>query len=764
VGWHGVSLVAQLRRALGSRFSVTVRFYVAAASLLPVGALLGVLMARGATDGTHARLMVAHVAVNVLGWMGLTVVGTLLTLWPTMLRTRIVAGAELAARRALPLLVGAVLVTVAGCLTDLRPVAAAGLAAYVVGLGLVAGPFLGAARAKPPTHFATWSVAAAVCWLAGSVAVMAAGVLLADSWHAAHEAVGRLTPALGVGFGAQVLLGALSYLLPVSVGGGPAGTRAANAVLDRGGALRISLTNAGLALCLLPVPSLVRVLLSVMVLGALVTFLPLMFLSTRAARTARTLAASARPRPRPRGPVAVAGDRPPGQRTGMAVVGLALVMLAVAVGVAVDPAARAGAEQRSAAAGVAATGATTKVVVEAKDMRFTPAQIRVPAGNRLVIDLRNTDAREVHDLVLDSGADSGRLAPGERATVEVGVVGRDLSGWCSIVGHKQMGMVFAVEVTGRADRGGHAHDHTAGQSPAHGPATHQAAAPDLMATPAHGFRARDARLTPAPSGTVHRRTLTVTEAVHEVSPGVEQRLWTFGGSMPGPVLHGRVGDVFEITLLNRGTMGHSVDFHAGVRAPDQVMRTIPPGESLVYRFRAERAGIWMYHCSTMPMSAHIANGMFGAVVIEPRDLPRVDRSYVLVQSELYLGARGEPVDVAKVRAERPDLVVFNGYANQYDHRPLRARTGERVRLWVLAAGPNRGSSFHVVGGQFDTVWSEGAYLLRRGGDGGSQVLGLQPAQGGFVELTFPEPGRYPFVTHRMVDAERGAHGVLEVTR
>jgi nitrite reductase (NO-forming) len=193
------------------------------------------------------------------------------------------------------------------------------------------------------------------------------------------------------------------------------------------------------------------------------------------------------------------------------------------------------------------------------------------------------------------------------------------------------------------------------------------------------------------------------------------------------------------------------------------MRTLEPGESLVYRFRATMAGIWMYHCSTMPMSAHIANGMFGAVVIEPPGLRPVDRSYLLVQSELYLGAQDGPVDPGKVGRERPDAVVFNGYANQYDHRPLHARVGERVRVWVLDAGPNRPSSFHVVGGQFDTVFAEGGYRLD-GGPGGAQTLGLLPGQGGFVELTFPEPGHYPFVSHLMVDAERGAHGSFEVGR
>jgi nitrite reductase (NO-forming) len=226
-----------------------------------------------------------------------------------------------------------------------------------------------------------------------------------------------------------------------------------------------------------------------------------------------------------------------------------------------------------------------------------------------------------------------------------------------------------------------------------------------------------------------------------------------------------VGDVFEVTLVNDGTIGHSVDFHAGALAPDGPMRTIQPGESLLYRFTATRAGVWMYHCSTMPMSLHIANGMFGAVVIDPPDLEPVDRQYVLVQSELYLGPQGGVADADRLATARPDLVVFNGYADQYDHEPLKARVGERVRVWVLAAGPNVGSAFHVVGGQFDTVYTEGAYRLRAddGTAGGSQVLGLTVAQGGFVELTFPEAGNYPFVTHAMTDAENGAHGLFRVT-
>jgi nitrite reductase (NO-forming) len=360
----------------------------------------------------------------------------------------------------------------------------------------------------------------------------------------------------------------------------------------------------------------------------------------------------------------------------------------------------------------------------------------------------------VHDLVLATGQDSGRLAPGESATVDAGVIGGDVEGWCSVVGHRQMGMTLQIAVVGGAQ----------GQHAAAGHDGGPRAADDLdfTAAPDAGFTGHDPVLPPLTGERVHRRTFTVTEVEREVAPGVTQRLWTFGGTAPGPALHGRVGDVFEITLVNDGSIGHSIDFHAGALAPDEPMRTIPPGESLVYRFTAERAGIWMYHCSTMPMTAHIANGMFGAVVIEPADLPPVDRSYLLVQSELYLGPQGGTVDEAALAEERPDAVVFNGYANQYDARPLTAAVGERVRIWVLDAGPNRSTAFHVVGGQFDTVFAEGGYLLQPG-EGGSQALALAPSQGGFVELSFPEAGHYPLVSHVMVDAERGAHGIVEVS-
>jgi nitrite reductase (NO-forming) len=379
-------------------------------------------------------------------------------------------------------------------------------------------------------------------------------------------------------------------------------------------------------------------------------------------------------------------------------------------------------------------------------MKFVPSEIDVPAGDRLVLEVVNTD-NQLHDLVLETGADSGRLAPGESTTVDVGVVGRGLDGWCSLVGHRQMGMTLQINVTEPG------HDHHAS-----GPAE-----------PASDHEALDAELPPLEDDgpQTHRVTMTVGEVEREVAPGITQRLWTYNGRAPGPVLHGRVGDRFVVTLVNDGTIGHSIDFHAGALAPDRPMRTLEPGQSLTYRFTAERAGVWMYHCSTMPMSVHIANGMFGAVIIDPPGLTPVDREYVLVQSEYYLGPQNGEVDAAKVATQKPDLVVFNGYADQYRYAPLTAKVGERVRIWVLDAGPNLSSSFHIVGGQFDTVFSEGDYRLRNGGStgtGGSQALALQPAQGGFVEFTLPEAGNYSFVTHAMSNAEKGAAGTIRVTK
>ena len=460
----------------------------------------------------------------------------------------------------------------------------------------------------------------------------------------------------------------------------------------------------------------------------------------------------------------------PADRRGV-LLGLATAGVAVVTGVALNGR---GASSDSGADAVAATGNTVEVTVTVSGMRFVPDAVDVTPGDRLVITLDNT-SDQVHDLVLANGAESGRVAAGRSATVDVGVVTGPVEGWCSIAGHRAQGMVFHVTAAGTAGAAGHgAHGGGATGSGGSGGSGGSAgsgggAVPDYAVVLPADVRGFDPALAPAGASTaVHEHTFTVTEQVMHVGAGVTQMRMTFNAGVPGPILRGRVGDVFRITLVNKGSMSHSIDFHAGVLPPDDVMRSINPGESLVYEFTAQRAGIWLYHCSTAPMSVHLASGMHGAVIIDPPSLTAVDREYVVVQSEIYLGPEGGGTDAVKVAAKTPDLFAFNGIAFQYRDRPFTARPGERVRFWVLDAGPSEPMSFHAVGLQFDQVFFEGAWTLggpdRIGAawSGGSQALGLHPAQGGFVECVPPAAGTYTVVSHSFADMEKGAMGHLVV--
>ena len=211
-------------------------------------------------------------------------------------------------------------------------------------------------------------------------------------------------------------------------------------------------------------------------------------------------------------------------------------------------------------------------------------------------------------------------------------------------------------------------------------------------------------------------------------------------------------------------MSHSIDFHASQTAMNHQMVEIPPGETFTYTFTADYAGVWMYHCGTAPALHHIANGMFGMVIVEPKGgLPKVDDEFAFVQSEWYLGAQGEPADYEKANqtAAAPDFVVFNGIANQYKDHPVAVTTGGRVRVFVLDAGPSVDSSFHVVGTIFDQVTKEGIQLLRGNAGGwGSQAVDLAPAQGAIIEFTPGEDGMYPFVTHAFNLVTHGAIGIF----
>ncbi len=288
---------------------------------------------------------------------------------------------------------------------------------------------------------------------------------------------------------------------------------------------------------------------------------------------------------------------------------------------------------------------------------------------------------------------------------------------------------------------------------------------DFGAGPPDSFQARNPNA-PKPSEpsapVVHKVTFDIEEKQVEVAPGVSQLMWTYNGEVPGPILRGKVGDTFEVKLVNHGSMSHSIDFHASEVAPNVTMRMIGPNQSLVYKFTATHSGIYLYHCGTPPVLQHMAMGMYGAVIIDPPNLAPVAHEYVFVQSELYRESDpSQPVDYNKLLGEKWDGVVFNGYVDQYSERPIRVQPNQKIRVWVVDAGPSDISSFHVIGTIFDTVYKEGAYLLQPGLDhGGGQALDLAPAQGGFVEFTLDVPGKYPFITHKFADASRGAGGVF----
>jgi nitrite reductase (NO-forming) len=396
------------------------------------------------------------------------------------------------------------------------------------------------------------------------------------------------------------------------------------------------------------------------------------------------------------------------------------------------------------------------VEVTLAEFSVTPAHLSVAAGTDLTLHVTNKGTMP-HDLAVEGGSVKvPMLDPGKSADLHIGSVNEAVQAWCTVPGHKESGMVMTIDV------GGAAAPTPGNQGSA---AASNDATIDPAAVPGPDWKPFDPQLAPAPGGTEHQVTLHASEVQLEVAPGVMQEMWTFNGQTPGPVLRGKVGDVFTVTLVNDGKVGHSIDFHASQTSMDQDMRTLKPGESLVYQFKAEYAGIWMYHCGTPPILHHIGNGMYGAVIIDPPDLAPVAHEYVLVQSELYLGPQGQPGDLNKMLGDSWDAVMFNGYVNQYKHAPFTGiQPGERVRIWVLDAGPSVISSFHIVGTIFDTVYKEGAYLVRLGNtdQGGSQALDLAPAQGGFVELAFAKPGMYVMVSHKFSDASKGALGVFQI--
>jgi nitrite reductase (NO-forming) len=291
----------------------------------------------------------------------------------------------------------------------------------------------------------------------------------------------------------------------------------------------------------------------------------------------------------------------------------------------------------------------------------------------------------------------------------------------------------------------------------------------------------EAALKPLDPAPVKEIRLDTTHKIIEIAPGVKFSAWTFGDQVPGPAVRARVGDRIKFTMTNRSDepipgvrvtaapMMHSMDFHSAMVSPQDKYRSIAPGQTISFEFTLNYPGVFMYHCGTPMVLEHIASGMYGMMVVEPREgyPTKVDREYAVIQSEFYTKldpqkrkVDGQPLyvlDGDRVRAKAPTYTVFNGRYNGMVDHPLPAKPGERVRLFVMNVGPSNTSSFHVVGTIFDRVWIDGNpdNQFR-----GMQTVLLGSSGGAIVEFIVPEAGSYVMVDHHFANASQGAIGII----
>jgi nitrite reductase (NO-forming) len=261
-----------------------------------------------------------------------------------------------------------------------------------------------------------------------------------------------------------------------------------------------------------------------------------------------------------------------------------------------------------------------------------------------------------------------------------------------------------------------------------------------------------------------------TEVTGQLNDGTTFHYWTFNSKVPGPFLRVRVGDTVEVSLKNAddSAMMHNVDFHAVTGPGGGAGATMAaPGETKGFVFKALNPGLYVYHCATPMVAQHIANGMYGLILVEPEEgLPKVDREFYVMQGELYteqpFGTKGEATEsYDKLLAERPEYFLFNGAVGALTkQKPLTAKVGETVRVYFGVGGPNYTSSFHVIGEIFDKVYTLGD--LRTTPLKDVQTISVPPGGAAAVEFKLEVPGRYVLVDHALSRAERGLVGFLNV--
>lgn len=281
--------------------------------------------------------------------------------------------------------------------------------------------------------------------------------------------------------------------------------------------------------------------------------------------------------------------------------------------------------------------------------------------------------------------------------------------------------------------------------------------------------AYDASLGTVSDAGIKEFRIPIKDATIEIANGVKYQGWTFGSTVPGPIIHVRQGDRVRVNVVNEAPMPHTIDFHAARIPANVAYRTIMPHDSVAFEFTARDPGAFMVHCGMPPVTMHLMQGMYLPIIVDPKDGwgTKADKEFVLVQSEFYTKPGADSgtaqADWTAEKTRQPSYVVFNGRAAQYVNHPLKVNVGDRVWFYVINAGPNFDSNFHIVGAIFDKVYPDGhpEHALE-----GVQTY-LIPSGGGVVfETVFDKDGSgegtYPFVTHSFADAERGAAGMIQV--
>lgn len=343
--------------------------------------------------------------------------------------------------------------------------------------------------------------------------------------------------------------------------------------------------------------------------------------------------------------------------------------------------------------------------------------------------------------------------------------------FCSVPGHRQIGMEGKLRITGQAAAATTAASsstdaalalYTPSTLPLRGadPAAVNISADPAQVPPAIGPRAPQTQ----------KVRMETVELAGKLDDGTSFTYWTFNRQVPGPMLRARVGDTIELTLANaRDSKAiHSIDLHAVTGGHGGGEHTqVAPGTEKTIRFKALNPGLYVYHCATPLVPQHIAAGMYGMILIEPEaGLPKVDREYYVMQGDMYthrpFGAKvhQEP-DLEKISNELPDYYVFNGAVGALTKtHKLQAKVGETVRIYFGVGGPNKVASFHIIGEIFDKVYSEASFT---GLKNDVQTTLVAPGGATIVELKVEHPGSYLLVDHALSRTGKGAVGVLEVT-